>query len=247
MNRPFDAVLRDELIRAARRPPRRARVVGLGTIAVLAAMLGFVIVLGGSDTASADVRISRRDGRIEVLLTDLRNSPESVETAMRAEGLEVQVEAVPAGPSNVGRFVGERTSTGGTTDMRRVDETRAAFMGFSIPAGWQGRLTVLLGRAARPGEPYATFSDAFAPGEPLACTAGAGRPLNEFAQALSGFEVMVQGSGGSSGEPLALDLEAALDDEHGRWIVTAAFAISADDLIVQIAETNPTSPQEARC
>lgn len=246
---PFETTLRDELTRAAGRPspPRAPRIVAVvaAVVTVTAAAVGLLTVVD-TETAAADVKITREGGRIEVLLTDLESSADEIESALRAEGLDIDVEAVPTGPSNVGRFVGETASADGLEDLRRIDETGPAFLGFSIPDDWHGALTVRVGRAARRGEAYRAFSDAFAPGEPLACADAYAVALADVARSLRGVEISIQPfEDGVASRVLSLD--EALDGGYGQWHVTGGVAFSSDSLSIDIQRERPATTPPHRC
>lgn len=245
MSRPFEDALRTELMRSIRNPSRRPRRLGIVAVAGIAALVIALTSLIDTDTARADVEITREHGRVEVLLTDLKTSAEDVRAALAEEGLSVIVRDAPVGPSNVGRFVGESTTPGDVRDVRRVSEVGVAFMGFSIPDDWDGTLTVLLGRPARDGEPYELFSDAYAPGEPLACSGTLGGRLSDATGALEGYEVSVRAEDESPLPPT--DLYTALRDGRGEEIMTSGFALSATELLITVASTPADLTLEPAC
>jgi hypothetical protein len=188
----FESALGDELAQAARRlrrPPRRR--VALAVAGVGAVVAAGVAMLVGPQPASADVRVTRENGRIEVLLTDLESDPDEVEEALRAEGLDVAVEGVPTGPSSWGRFTGVVASDPDVLDVQDQGQRGGAFLGFSVPEDWNGTLDIGLGRPAADGEDYAAFTDAFGDGEPLECTGVRGGTLDAALDDLEGLEVSV--------------------------------------------------------
>ena len=184
--------LRAELVSAARRAQdRRRRRRNLRRIAI--SVLAAAAILGGAsaaglarpDPAVAGVEVRLDGDHVELRLVDVEVDPDHVARAARDAGLTVKVRAVPVGPSRVGKIV--------TTELARpvaafdlLDETSGGFLGFRLPRGWPHRVVLLLGRPARDGERYRAASDAFAPGEPLACSGlrhGSPRQLAEFAAA----------------------------------------------------------------
>jgi hypothetical protein len=190
------AFLRRELVRAAARRRSRSRslVLTIGALVASAALL----VVSGPGPALADVQVEVQGGRLLVRLVDLEHRPEHIEGVLRGLGLDASVVDAPVGPSQVGRFVGTLDDSDLATDLRRLGAAKATFQGFSVPVGWTGRLDLRVGRPAGPGESYAVFSDALAPGEPLACRPLLGRPADEVLGAVAhlDLEVVVQvGSG----------------------------------------------------
>lgn len=243
---PFEAALRDELSRVARRSPRRRAPKLAAAVAVVTAAAVGLLTLINTGTASADVKITRERGRIEILLTDVESSADEIEAALRAEGLDIDVEAVPTGPSNVGRFVGESASTDGLDDLRRIDETGASFLGFSIPDDWHGALTIRVGAVARSGEAYRAFSDALAQGEPLACASAYGAALSVVADSLPEVDIAVQPfEDGAASAVLTLD--EALSRGFGDWYVTGGVAFSSDSLSIDVQPDPPTATRPPQC
>ena len=149
-----------------RRVAERAGGVALGLVALAVTM---TIVLG-EEPAEAGVTVEQRDGLVYVRLTDVEYRTDVIEAAAAAAGLDVAVEAVPASPSVVGRFIRYNQSGEDVGELRELDRDGPTFSGFTIPAGFDGRLILQVGRPAADGEPYALFANALSKGEPLACT-----------------------------------------------------------------------------
>jgi hypothetical protein len=246
---PFLDALRTELVAAAARQVatrrrRRRTAVGGGAAALLASLVAVVaLVLPTAVPASAGVVVRVRNGTITLTLEDLEHRPDRIEAAARAAGLAVRVSAVPVGPSHVGRFVGQATSGGLPPELRTIDQDGETFRGFALPEGWPGRLELLVGAPAGPGEAYAVLSDATAPGEPLACADLAGRPLGEVLGVLRRPGLRLRG--------LALDLEderqpqgvadlAAPD--RAAWRVLEVEAASSSELVVWLVPPSAPAP-----
>jgi hypothetical protein len=242
----FEAALRDELQRAVRRPtPRRLGVLAAAVGAVAAGALAAASVLAPG-SAAADVKITRENGRVTVLLTDRANDADAIEAALNAEGLDIRVTSAAAGPSNLGRFIAESASDGAPVALERIETEGATFMGFSIPEDWKGTLTVVVGRAAQVGEAYRTFSDAYAAGEPLACTGTLGQPLVQASAQLELYDVQVQVFVNGSPEP-PVSLAAALDAGYGGSLITGATAMSPETILVDVAERMPSGSNRQPC
>lgn len=245
MTSPFERALRDELMTATRRPPRR-RVARSGLAGVLAVAATALLIgsslLGDPTPAGADVEVTHENGRVIVRLTDLANTPEAIEAALDPEGLDIHVASAPVGPSNVGRFVGQLTTDADIVDLDYIRVDGVTFMGFSLPEHWDGSLTLLLGRAAGPGEVYETSSNAFAPGEPLACTGALADPLTDVAARLVGYNVTVLDYTDPGVTP-QLELADALDQGLGDELTRGAVLVAADRVVLSIGSHAP--PTEA--
>lgn len=249
MTTPFERALRDELTAAAERePPRRrtrlGRRIALGLVAAIAALL-VGVALGPSGPATADVEVTRRDGRVEVILTDAGTDPDELVRAVRRAGFAVELEPVPTGPSAVGRYVGY-FADGDVEDLQVHAGDGTTRSGFSIPEGWAGRLIVREGRPARAGEVYVASTDAFAPGEPLECTALRGEPVRALVGRLDDLTVRVQAmDAGATGPQLTL-ADAATSD-IGSWGVVSALAVSADEVVLRVERDPPTVAADPGC
>jgi hypothetical protein len=162
--------LRQELVQAAdRRRVRRRRRPLQAAGAVLAVVLSALAIVSGPSPALAEVRVERAGDRVVITLLEAAEDPHRVEAALQAAGFDAAVEAVPTGPSAVGRFVGTADTAELPAELVQVDGSPTAFVAFSLPIGWAGSLRLHVGRPAAPHEPYRAFTDALAPGEPLAC------------------------------------------------------------------------------
>ncbi len=245
MTAPFEQALRDELMAAARRPPRRRA--PRAALAAVAAVVALAVVIGSSLTrdptpAGADVEVTHENGRVILRLTDLANTPEEIEAALDPEGFDIRVTAVPVGPSNVGRFVGQVATDADLVDLDFIRVDGVTYLGFSLPEQWDGSLTLLLGRRAGAGEGYATASNAFAPGEPLACSGALGDPLHEVAAHLDGYTITVVDHRRVDAAP-QLDLATALAQGLGSEPTTGAVRLSADLIVLSVGTHAP--PAEA--
>jgi len=250
--RPFVDALGDELYAAAvrrmspaaiaRRRRRRLAPVG-ASVAVLAVLLGTLLAIARPNTAQAEVRVERVDDRVVVTLVDLEHRPEHLEAVIREAGLDVSVVSVPVGPSAVGRFVGTLSSQL-PAELRVTEGAPTTFTGFSVPVGWSGSLDLQVGRPARDGETYAAFSDAFAPEEPLACTALLGRPATDALAVLAARHL--DGAFlATRPEPAGTQVVAAADlptTDVSRWVIVAADATSADHVLLRVESAPPPIP-----
>ena len=143
----------------------------LAMAAVLVVVVGVVGVFAlRPEPASADVEVEVREGLVYLRLTDAEDDPEVIEEAAAGAGLAVDVEAVPTGPSLAGRFLLFERAGALPGELRTLGTDGDTFTGFVLPAGWDGALTLRVGRPADGDEPYAAFTNAEAAGEPLACS-----------------------------------------------------------------------------
>jgi hypothetical protein len=245
----FGAALRDELMDATRRPPppdrRRAALLAAGAVAALVVALvvvAFAPFDRGSQPASAEVDVSHQGGQVRVRLLDRRTTPSEIERATAAAGLDVQVALVPVGPSKVGRFVSAINEGGPEVEEQEVRGD--SFLAFSVPEGNPGRLTLELGRAARDGERYGHGSDAFAPGEPLACLDLIGEPLTALRPHVRGLRVRV--SAPLLGRPF-VPFDEAVATGLGGEPISAVAAEAADALAVTVGAPPPPGAEPERC
>ena len=238
MTTAFRDALRDELVRAAERRNRQLvrrrrglqAVVAVGV--VLVAVTAFLRV-DRPQSAAAGVDIEVRDGTITVTLTGIETQPDVIAAALADAGIDADVYAAPAGPSQLGRFVTYRADP---SDLKPVRPEDGTFAGFEIPEGWEGHLELYLGRPARDGERYTRGANAFATGEPLACSGLLHTTVAEASRsdAVVGLEVTVHAyaenkfAGGAS----LADAAAA----RGSWLVVDALANSADAVVVSVTE-----------
>ena len=247
--------LREELVRAAWRAQRRhrwRRVTAGAVAAVAAASIAVIafIAVDSSDPVAAGVEVEVVDGRIDVRLTNLETRPAVVEAALRDVGLDAEVRAVPVGPSRVGRFIGSVAALPDGVDV--VEQDGDAFLGFSAPVGLADRLDLALGRPAD-GEPYASVSDAYAPGEPLSCADLYGEPfaaLVNFADEHPDLAVTVQDFSGEAPSP---PVDLAEDPSLNALRIADAISPAADTVIVYLTPdgespfVEPLSPDRGAC
>jgi hypothetical protein len=104
-----------------------------------------------------------------------------------------------------------------------------------VPVGWRGHLVLQVGRPAAPGEAYAAFSDALAPGEPLACRRLLGMAPAELAALLDGLDLDVLVQAGPA-HPLSRTLHR---DAEGT-VVRSIDATGPTQVIVRLGPPAPT-------
>jgi hypothetical protein len=210
----------------ARRRQRAQRATG-GLAIGLLLLVGFVFV-GGRDSASAGVEVETTDGLVYVRLTDVEYRADVIEDAARDAGLAVTVEAVATGPSLVGRFVGWFQTDDSVGQLQELDEDGPSFTGFVLPAGYDGALTIRVGRPAEhDDEAYEMYTNAVSAGEPLACTGIVG------ADGAGAADIV---------EAHHLTAAWARQDERQQQPITPDDARNAGDLrVARVLTTSPTT------
>jgi hypothetical protein len=241
----FKEQLREQLVDAAARQAhgrsvrRQRQRVLMVAAAVVFTVVG-VAAISRPDTASAGVEILVVDGRLQVKLTDVETRADFVEKQIAKAGLDVTVSAAPVGPSAVGRFVG---STGGApAALRELDaHGDQTFVGFSVPVDWKGHLDLAIGRPARTGEAYATFSDAYGAGEPLSCSGAWGATATAILPTIderglhASFVPYIDGKAQARVEAADIATSAQRD-----WRITEAVAVAPDTVFLTItSDGNP--------
>lgn len=236
-----DALRAQLVTAAARQQARRRRRATRAGAAAVAVVLSALALATGPSTALAEVRVERAGDRMVVTLLEIEQDPHRVEASLRAAGFDVAVEAVPTGPSSVGRFVGTFDSGALPTELVRVDGSPAAFSAFSLPAGWDGRLRLYVGRPARAGERYLAFTDALAAGEPLACLPLQGVRAAEALGAVAGRAATIHFRRLDAPSTPALRADD-LTGPFADWRVLRADATAPEQVIVWLVPPDGSHP-----
>jgi hypothetical protein len=217
--------LRAEVGAAARRDTGPARRRGPLPAVLAAAAVILVVAVGaflvmGDEPVAAGVEVLRDDRGVLVRLTGTGAPADAIEDAAAAEGLDVTVDEVPVGPSNVGRFV---SATGSElpefVELIDADGTGTA-RGIRIPFDFEGDVALSVGRPARDDEVWAVASDATRPGELLACEPVHGMDLGDAVQLASSAAGSVRILVRTTGEEVALDALASYPDATVDRIVS---------------------------
>ncbi len=213
------------------RPVGRAvrRMVELAAaVVVVLAVVVAALLLRDPTPAAASVDITIDGNDLVVRLTDLETRPEQIVSAAKKAGLDVRVETVPVGPSQVGRFIGA-TATSLPPELRRTDGSTLAFTGFRIPRDWSGTLSLSLGRPARDGEEWVGVADALAPGGAAACRELLGATVDDAAAALDELGLTVRWFVFDPTEKEVTDRRS----DYGSWRVISVMSTSDDAALVQ--------------
>ena len=205
------------------------RTVEMAAAAIL--VLGIVVaalLLRDPTPAAASVEITVEGNDLVVRLTDLETRPEQIVSAAAKAGLDVRVETVPVGPSQVGRFIGADASSL-PADLSITEGSHLAFTGFRIPRDWTGTLSLKLGRPARDGEAWVGAADALAPGGAAACRPVLGATVAEAADELGDLGLDVRWF---VFDPAEREVTDRLLD-YGAWRVVSVKSVSDDEVLVQ--------------
>lgn len=207
------------------RPPRRRGVRAtrwLGAAAAVVVVVGAAMVARPDVAAGVEVVVDAQGTSLYV--TDRDTTPEEIESAAAAAGLDLRVVAVPVGPSNVGRFVGASGSElpAGLELVER--ESTDGYTGFHVPLDFDGWFELQMGRTAEPGEEWAVLSDVTAPGEPLACEQLADLPLAQLLEQLTSI-------GPSRVRVMLLD--------EARWLEPDEVAAHGEATTVRVSRRGP--------
>jgi hypothetical protein len=243
---PFERALRDELVAAAHRGPRRHRRRVAAAIGAGAAAIAGVAALAWPSPATADIEVTHRNGQVEVRMVDLETSPRQLAQELADAGVDARVRGEPVGPSNVGRLVAVTIDGPDAGAVELVDFDSHDHQAFRIPERFDGTLEIGVGRQARPGERWTSSSDAFALGEPLHCDDVRDRPLAEVAPALAAYHVRVfPVVGGIWDQQVELGPEVLA--QHGTWLVTKALYDGGRELLVFVEEHPDPLPSPSTC
>ena len=254
--------LRAELMNAARRrvgrrrrPERRLVLVVVAVAAVVIAIVA-AVQLRTAPPAAAGVDVTVTGGQVMVRLTELEHRPGVIEAAVRKAGLNVEVVAVPAGPSRVGEFMTVAATADLPPELRVIDgQASGSFGGFVLPQGWPGRLLLNVGRPAKGDENYVRFSDAYAKGEPLHCSGVYGLTASQTVARLPKgkvhFDFFAFSSAGEA--PARLPAAAVSSSPFAGYRVSDAVAQSAHEVVITITpdgrpvQSPPASPDKGAC
>jgi hypothetical protein len=157
----------------------------LGTPVAVVVCAGSALAHSTDDDQRAFV-VTERKGHVSVELLGASASAAGIEAALRDHGIRVKVVARPVSPSLEGTWLGANIRGSGLQGIVDLsDQTRA-----EVPHRAK-RLTLELGRRARPREIYDAASNALCPGEALAGSGIADLPPADAAAALDEMGIAV--------------------------------------------------------
>lgn len=189
----------------ARAHRRRVLFVGAPLLAAgaTAAVVASVVLSGSPggghsepiNARAAALSFSTQHGYLLVKVRDPLADPKRYKKEFAAHGMKIDLSLVPASPSVVGTVVMSDLPPSVKTVSAKGDCFDGGGgpcpVGVKIPLGFRGTGTIVFGRAARPGEKYASTKSAFAPGEELHCVDLRGRTVDEALRMLSRKKVTV--------------------------------------------------------
>lgn len=155
-----------------RRVPRRA-FPAVASAAVLTAGAFLALSSGSEQGGTAFAMTPAAGGKVAVRVVDSDVSAKAMTAQLRAAGLDVTVETMPASPQLVGTWL-YVSSDGSVPDALHdevFDQTRGYTATLELPASIPGGLVLGVGRAPRDGEAVAVSGrrNALAPGGLLHC------------------------------------------------------------------------------
>ena len=241
-------------------------VYAVATVAAVAA--AFVAGLAvRPDRSVAGVPLSLVDERLAVSYQQVLDDPDGVREQLTAAGIDVSIETVPATPGLVGHV---RWGGGISTDdvieqppdlwvipncdddrvcypwwAPGTDQLRAEPQGFEagllIPLDFNDQLSIKVGRAANPDEPYDLEQSPLAQGELLACAPVIGRTMADASTTLAAYDVEIAWRLEDPSAPLRQELDRDGDqriddpDAAADLIVDSAAYLTLDHSTILIS------------
>lgn len=143
----------------------------------------------GAPGASVElVAFSKSGANVVARITDPFAAASQLDAAFHSHGIDISVQVLPVSPSLIGSIV--YVGSPASVDIAPIHAGKClaggtqCTVGLVIPAGFHGPADVTVGRAARPGERYASADDSFGPGEALHCSGILNNPVSEATPAL---------------------------------------------------------------
>jgi hypothetical protein len=146
------------------------------------AVAGTVLIGQNASTAQAAVICSKDHDYVVARIVDPLADQKRLRDDFRACGFDIDLKLVPVSPSVVGKIVmmegGRKIDTIDDPSCRTASGAQCP-IGLRIEAGFTGKATVVLGRAARSGESYTSTNTSTAKGEVLEGVSVEGRTVAE--------------------------------------------------------------------
>jgi hypothetical protein len=226
---------------------RRTRSAGLKLGAV--ASLAVALVLAGSarDDASASVPAAKRisNGTISVGAVSTAAEAERLTNTFHREGIDLSIDAVPAGPQFVGTWVYSSYSASVPKALVKsvVEQTQGYTATIDLPSSFRGAIRLAVGRAPAQGEEIQVdgLRNALAPGALLGCLQGTGADpgrVKAAAQNLGYTVTWADGDKSRSGE--------VGSPAPGERVVTAYIADATPDRVQFVVATPGTVQYDAQ-
>lgn len=220
---------------------RRHRLIAVGLVgAVLVALVGLGTLMLPRSTAFAGVEVLDDGEWLTVQLTHPDVTARDVVNALAAAGIETTVDEVPVSPSRIGTFVASSREAMGP-DVEFLGEDGPTYQGFRAHSGFNGSLTLYLGRAARPGETYQAGGSAYAHLEPFECLPIWGLAADEaaaiIAEATPQIHVRWQTLSNDKSSMVEVD-GASIKDRY----VSDAASVAASEVVIYLWNIPGESP-----
>jgi hypothetical protein len=199
----------------------------------------------GTFTANpvAALSFTRREDYIEVKIKDPVADPARYRREFAAHGLRIRLSLVPASPSVAGHVVmseGEEIKPIHSDHCYSMGGGDTCAIGLRVPIGFKGEAAIVIGRAARPGEPYASTNSAFTPGEALHCLDIRGLPLDAALAKISTRKVKAAVFNHDTGLSYGRDKLPP-----GPWYATDAVPWAPGELMLFVSKARPTGNRES--
>ncbi|HEY1832704.1 MAG TPA: hypothetical protein VGG38_20875 [Acidimicrobiales bacterium] len=147
------------------------------------------------------------NGDIVARITDPDAAASQLDAVLLAHHLDISVTVLPVSPSLVGTIVFSDQPSGENIQPIQAGSCLAGgtqcWVGLVIPAGFTGHADVSVGRAAKPGETYASADNSFGPGEALHCAGVFNQPVSVATPLVAAMGLTVEWRVGSSTTNLA--------------------------------------------
>jgi len=135
------------------------------------------VAVGPPKAEAAALSFTRQGGYINVIVRNPVADPKRYRAEFAAHHLNISLTLVPASPSVVGTLVEESVSAGSAAwQLTPITAKGRCFtggggnvcpVGVRVPIDFRGTVSLVFGRAARPGEQYESAAQADGPGEAM--------------------------------------------------------------------------------
>lgn len=201
-----------------RRPSRFRMATGIAAVGAMAIAITVTVNVVSSPVAYGGIELERDGAYYLVTITDPNRDPQSLTAALKSRGLNITLMPAPVSPSLVGSIPGTTMSEGGQTITALgpepctvpMEPTQGCVVGLRVPVGFAGEATVVVGRAALPGEDYGAAESSVSPGELFACQDLLGRPVPDVVAELQAAGVSVEYRGTTDDDTQDLSAYAAM-------------------------------------
>lgn len=221
---------------------RSAVLVGTAAAVLVAAGAAAVVLAGSPGLGTPAFAVTTERGDVVIRIVDTTADAEQMTAQLAAQGLDIQVQTMTANPQVVGSWVG--VSAEDTTDETVYTDVVEQALGYPedvrVPADVTG-LTLVVGVPPEPGEEPAVVGlrNAFAPGQPQACSPARGATLDQATAHLEEQGLITRTVAMGSLEPVQADpsdvvtIALQADDAPGEVLLITS-APDAPDLQGQL-------------